>query len=113
MSDELDRSSTDAMHWAKAFIATMHKEMWNPNDIDEGLMVGWFSNYWAAVHDPLHKQIKELEDRIKNVTFNYQGIEKVQRERIDKLKSRIDDSCKIVEGLFGGGAADEFRKAMK
>lgn len=30
-----------------------------------------------------------------------------------KLTSRIEESCKVVEGLFGGAAADEFNKAMK
>jgi len=30
-----------------------------------------------------------------------------------KLEDRIEESCRIVEGLFGGGAADEFSKAMK
>ncbi len=54
----------------------------------------------------LEIQNKELNDRIKNVTFEFQGIEKKQRER-------IAESCQIVESLFGGAAADEFRKAMK
>lgn len=65
MSDELDRSSTDALHWAKQFCKTMSKQSWSISVIDEGLMVGWFSNYWAAVHDPLAKKIGELEAEIK------------------------------------------------
>lgn len=36
--------------------------------------------------DRLYRKNKELEDRIKNVTFEFQGMEKLQRERIDQLK---------------------------
>ncbi len=36
--------------------------------------------------DSLYRKNKELEDRIKNVTFEFQGMEKLQRQRIDQLK---------------------------
>ena len=57
---ELDRSSTDAMHWAEQFIQTIKDNNWSIDDIDEGLMVGWFANYWAAVHDPLQATIEKV-----------------------------------------------------
>jgi len=90
MSDELNTTSTDALHWAEHFCKTLKKinraeYPGRRTDMDVGWVQGWFANYWAAVNDPLQKQIDELNDRIKNVTFNYQGIEKRQRERIDQL----------------------------
>ena len=33
---------------------------WKIEDIDEGLMIAWFANYWAAVHDPLQEKIDRL-----------------------------------------------------
>ncbi len=67
---ELDRSSTDALHWAEQFCKTF-KEIYMyggqvlEKDIDVGWVQGWFANYWAAVHDPLVKKIEELEAEIK------------------------------------------------
>ena len=40
--------TNDAMVWAKEFVATKNKMGWSLNDIDEGLMVGWFANAMAA-----------------------------------------------------------------
>jgi len=65
---ELDRSSTDAMHWAERFCMTLikiNRAKGQPTEIDVGWVQGWFANYWAAVHDPLHKKIGELESEIK------------------------------------------------
>jgi len=62
MTEELDRSSTDANHWAKQFCRFKEKQKWSLVYIDEALMVGWFANYWAAVNDPLQKQIEELAE---------------------------------------------------
>lgn len=59
----------------------------------------------------LEMQNKELNDRIKNVTFNYQGIGKRQRTIIDNMRLKIESACQTVELLFGGGAADEFKKS--
>ncbi len=55
----LDRSSTDAMHWAECFCEQMNKtkEPWSADDL-----MGWFANYWAAVHDPLANRIEHLEN---------------------------------------------------
>lgn len=64
MTDELDRSSTDALHWAEQFCKTLikiSKVDFRAKDIDVGWVQGWFANYWAAVHDSLQNQIYELE----------------------------------------------------
>lgn len=37
----------------------------------------------------LEIQNKDLKDRIKNVTFEFQGITKKQRDRIEQLKSEL------------------------
>lgn len=39
----------------------------------------------------LEIQNKDLNDRIKNVTFEFQGMEKKQMERIEQLKSELKD----------------------
>lgn len=65
MSDELDRSRTDALHWAEQFCKTLikiSKADFKATDIDVGWVQGWFANYWAAVYDPLQKQIETLEE---------------------------------------------------
>ena len=59
-----DKSSTEAMVWAEAFCATAKEQNWTLEDIDEDLLATWFVNYWVAVHDPLHKRIKELEQQL-------------------------------------------------
>jgi len=40
--------TTDAMVWAKEFVRTKNRMKWTLDDIDEGLMVGWFANAMAA-----------------------------------------------------------------
>ncbi len=37
----------DAMKWAIAFVQHAKKNAWKLEDIDEGLMVGWFANAMA------------------------------------------------------------------
>jgi len=67
MTEELDRSSISASHWAEHFCKTL-KNMsalaGNNIEIDEGWVSGWFANYWAAVNDPLQKKIEEQDDYI-------------------------------------------------
>lgn len=59
--EELNRYSTDAMHWAEQLVKTADKNFFDREEIlDPGWLVGWFANYWAAVHDPLQTKIEEL-----------------------------------------------------
>jgi len=51
---DFDTSSTDAQYWAN--------QLEKIHGFDSEIMVGWFANYWAAIHDPLTKRIKELEN---------------------------------------------------
>ena len=57
MSNELDLTSNDAMHWAEQ----LEKHLKAGVAPDADYLVGWFANYWAAVHDPLKRRIEELE----------------------------------------------------
>ena len=53
MSD-YDRSihtNPDASAWAKFFMETKAKNNWTIDQIDEELMLGWFSNAMMAMHD--------------------------------------------------------------
>ena len=70
MTDEkLDTSSTDALHWAEQFCKT-YKEICRSKypgrrpEIDVDWVQGWFANYWAAVSDPLNKEIEALRKQI-------------------------------------------------
>jgi hypothetical protein len=40
----IDELGTDAMKWATAFCQIKRKQGWTSEEIDEGLMVGWFAN---------------------------------------------------------------------
>lgn len=40
----LEALGDDAYKWAEAFCQIKAKMGWAPDDIDEGLMVGWFAN---------------------------------------------------------------------
>jgi hypothetical protein len=42
-------STVDAMEWAESFVAHKIANKWTIDDIDEGLMVGWFANFWAIM----------------------------------------------------------------
>lgn len=76
MTDEkLDTSSTDALHWAEQFCKTLAKinrakYPGRRTEIDVDWVQTWFANYWAAVYDPLQKQIYELEKPEKVKTIN-------------------------------------------
>jgi len=47
--------TNDAMIWATEFCNTKKKIGWTLEDIDEGLMVGWFANAMFA---------QEMKDRV-------------------------------------------------
>lgn len=49
-------SNPDAQAWAKFFIQTKEKASWQIEDIDESLMLGWFSNAMMAMYDYLKPQ---------------------------------------------------------
>lgn len=41
----------DAMKWAVAFCQAKERNGWSLDDIDQGLMVGWFANAIEVAHD--------------------------------------------------------------
>ena len=41
-------STTDALVWAQEFVKCKEKNGWSLDDIDEGLMTGWFANAMLA-----------------------------------------------------------------
>lgn len=55
-------SNPDSRAWAKFFIETKNKNNWKIEDIDGGLMLGWFANAMMAMYDHLH-QTKNVTDR--------------------------------------------------
>ena len=53
--------TNDALVWAQEFIDTMRRQNWDLNDIDEGLMIGWFANAMAAQEMEDARRIKQRE----------------------------------------------------
>ena len=58
-------SNPDASVWAKFFILTKQQNDWKTEDIDEGLMIGWFANAMMAMHDNIYqtKNVTEKTDK--------------------------------------------------
>ena len=48
--DRTIHDSPDASRWAKFFMETLEENSWTMDDIDEGLMIGWFANAMEAMH---------------------------------------------------------------
>jgi hypothetical protein len=83
MMSDLDRNSTDAMHWAEQLVKTARENNFTPEQVlDEGWLVGWFANYWAAVRDPLQAKIEELE------RINYARETKIVEQARSMLSAR-------------------------
>ena len=117
MTMVLDTSSTDAMHWAECY-AEQHGG-------DAGLLVVWFAKYWAAVHDPLSRQIDELEklveiegpcdERIKELEHTcarmQQEIVQRQIER-DKQDKRIEELEALLPKAYNEGIGEGMREMI-
>ena len=99
--EELDTSSTDALHWAEQFCKTLKKinrakYPGRRTDMDVDWVQGWFANYWAAVNDPLQKQIDDLYEihGIKTDQLGNDLFEKDQKicelEKCEKVKTIND-----------------------
>ena len=73
------QQSTNARKWAEAFIEHKHRNSWTAEDIDEGLMLGWFANAMMVRHDRVKSDtrkatLEELKKEIEmNFSFHYLG----------------------------------------
>ena len=68
MENELDRYSTNAMHWAEQLVKTANENNFDREEIlDAGWLAVWFANYWAAINDPLQKKIDELTEEVRRL----------------------------------------------
>jgi hypothetical protein len=64
--------TNDAMVWAVEFVRTLKENNWTIEDIDEGLMVGWFANAMCA------QKIKTLKIKPKPPRYDevfFRGLE--------------------------------------
>ena len=65
----MDIQSTDTMHWAKNLVATAKENNFTLEEVlDESWLVGWFANYWAAVHDPLQREVERLKEALEELS---------------------------------------------
>lgn len=54
--------NTDALLWAKSFMATLEVKK---IEVDEALMLSWFSNVIMTKHDSIYwRRVKPLEDKV-------------------------------------------------
>ena len=84
MSEELDTTSTDAMHWAEQLAKTAKEQGFTLEQVlDESWLVGWFANYWAAVHDPLANEINQLRAEVKRLESNLAGMKIAYHLKVD------------------------------
>lgn len=60
--DKSIHSNPDAQAWARFFIDTIAEQSWRIEDIDEGLMTGWFANAMMAMHDHVKREWVGLTD---------------------------------------------------
>ena len=76
--DTIDLLQTnDAMVWAIEFVKTLKKCNWTLNDIDEGLMVGWFANAMFAQESKDRKLIDNLLEIVEKSKYKRGEICKV------------------------------------
>ncbi|MGI9293432.1 MAG: hypothetical protein ACR2PS_05565 [Pseudomonadales bacterium] len=66
------RETTDASVWAKEFMRITN------GTVDEGTMIAWFSNMWAATYDPLATKIEQL-------STEYRDLKTLAGSLVDKL----------------------------
>jgi hypothetical protein len=71
--DKSIHSNPDAQAWAKFFMATVKEKEWRIEDIDEGLMTGWFANAMMAMHDHVKRdrlaQPKQNDEKGRPMTY--------------------------------------------
>lgn len=61
--DLVKQQSRDAHLWAKSFMSLYGNRL---NEIDEGLMIGWFANAMMAMYDSIHnREIYKLKQQLK------------------------------------------------
>ncbi len=53
-------ATNDAIVWAEEFVKSMKKNKWSLDDIDEGLMVGWFAHAMCAQETVMIKKIGNM-----------------------------------------------------
>lgn len=99
-ADRLDRSSTDAMHWAECLSEQMAKVS-DPQGV--GWLLGWFANYWAAVHGPLAKEIESLRQENAKLKADIQDmVEKAAAKHMPAYREQGEKNLALqleVEGL--------------
>ena len=91
--------TTDAGVWAKEFMRLHGNKL-----PDEGLMIAWFANMWAATHDPLTKEIERLtaelfkcrESRLAE-TMRDLPEWKADKDRIEKLEAALKPFADAID----------------
>ena len=72
-------ATTDAKVWAEEFMRMHGYKL-----PDEGLMIAWFANMWAATHDPMLAEIERLE---------------IENAKLNNYMQRVKDAVKSFEAL--------------
>lgn len=107
---EYDRSihhCTDASKWAEFFMQTKAEKKWTIDDIDLGLMIGWFANAMMAMHDAhpklsalekANQRIKELEEQMPSLAGACAGsMSQYWGEKLLAVNAKLSAAEKLIE----------------
>lgn len=92
--------STDASVWAAEFVRHMKKNGWTIDDIDEGLMLGWFANAMCAQMDT-DVAMPPLPESVTVEDFERQMLSLPSRYA-EGTPTAADFDRAIVEKIYGG-----------
>jgi hypothetical protein len=108
MSDIELPTTSSVVKWAECFEKYKQDNGWSIDDIDEGLMMTWFANFWACIYTPLQTRIETLEaDRdnlTKQLTTWREINDKNWQELMDVAKAKLEKARGETEAARDTGA---------
>jgi len=94
--------STDGLVWAEQFVKHKKDNNWTIDDIDDGLLLGWFSNAMEAVRDQMQRQMEDIarsrDDAEKGLETQNTCFNELQLE-CNELRDLYALACKRLKEL--------------
>lgn len=90
----MSRRSWDGKKWAEFFMATMKEQGWAIEDIDEGLMLGWFANAQMGMYDLVCDERDHYRTGLEEIVDHARAT--VKPEALHRVKSY----CIAIEKLY-------------
>jgi len=80
--------------WSDALIKTAHENGWDIDDLDQGVLIACFANYWAAIHDPLQTEIEQLKREVKTLNIH---LNTARRLAMGHKHKNFEDRCVAIK----------------